>query len=174
MNKLTIAGHLGSDPETRHTTGGQKVTSFNVAVNVRRQAKDETIWYRITVWGDRFDKMIAYLKKGSGVIVTGDLYPSIWQDKSRGDQARLNLELTADSIQFSPFGRTGGDKEGQPAGAAQGARQGYSQGSSYASNPVASSNNAGGGFDNLDSYVEGFGATYGAGDHDDSKDNLPF
>lgn len=169
MNKLTIAGHLGSDPEVRHTTGGQKVTSFNVAVNVRRQGKDETIWYRITVWGDRFDKMITYLKKGSGVIVTGDLYPSIWQDKSRGDQARLNLELTADSIQFSPFGRSGGEREGQPAGATQGNRQGYSQGSSHATNPVASGN-----FDNLDSYVEGFGATYGAGDHDDSKDNLPF
>lgn len=168
MNKITIAGHLGADPEVRHTSGGQKVTSFNVAVNVKKSGKDETIWYRITIWGDRFDKMVTYLKKGSGVIVTGDLYPSIWTGKTPGDQGRLSLEVTADSIQFSPFGRT--DKEGQSSGASASAgRQGYSQGSSHAANPVAS-----GGFDNLDSYVDGFGATYGAGNVDNSKDDLPF
>lgn len=174
MNKLTIAGHLGSDPEVRHTTGGLKVTTFNVAVNIRKQGKDETIWYRVTIWGDRFDKMVQYLKKGSAVIVSGDLYPSIWQDKTRGDQApRLSLELTADSIQFSPFGRSATEKEGQTAGAAaQSGRQGYSQGSSFASNPVSGGNS--GSFDNLDSYVEGYGATYGAAEHDESKDNLPF
>lgn len=174
MNKLTIAGHLGSDPEVRHTTGGQKVTSFNVAVNIRRAGKDETLWYRVTVWGDRFDKMLQYLKKGSAVIASGDIYPSIWHDKTRGDQApRLNLELTADTLQFSPFGRPSNEKDGQPAGAAQQGRQGYSQGSTHAANPVAG-NSAGGGFDNLNSYVDGFGATYGAAEHDESKDNLPF
>ncbi len=170
MNKITIAGHLGAEPEVRHTSGGQKLTTFNVAVNVRKAGKDETIWYRITIWGDRFDKMITYLKKGSGVIISGDLYPSIWAGKNQGDQARLSLDITADSIQFSPFGRTG-DKEGQPAassGAA--ARSGFSQGSSHASNPVGN----GGGFENLDSYVDGFGATYGAANEDSSKDDLPF
>lgn len=169
MNKITIAGHLGGEPEVRHTSSGQKLTTFNVAVNVKKAGKDETIWYRITVWGDRFDKMIAYLKKGSGVIITGDLYPSMWA-KNPGDPQRLNLDITADSIQFSPFGRT--DKEGQTTGASSSSagRQGYSQGSSHAANPVA----AGGGFDNLDSYVEGFGATYGAGSVDNSKDEIPF
>lgn len=172
MNKLTIAGHLGSDPETRHTANGLKVTSFNVAVNVRRQNKDETIWYRVAVWGDRFDKMLQYLKKGSAVIVSGDLYPTIWHGKNQGDQPRLNLEISADSISFSPFGKPA-EREGQPVGAAQGqqTRQGFSQGSQYASNPVGGNSASS---DNLNSYVEGFGATYGAGSHDDSSDDLPF
>lgn len=174
MNKLTIAGHLGTDPEVRHTAGGLKVTTFSVAVNIRKQNKEETIWYRITIWGDRFDKMVQYLKKGSAVIVSGDLYPSIWNDKTKGDQPRLNLELTADSISFSPFGRPA-EKEGQfaGAGAAQGqsARQGFGQGSQYATNPVPGNSS---GSDGLNSYVEGFGATYGAGSHDNSSDDLPF
>lgn len=170
MNKVSIAGHLGSDPEVRHTPGGLKVTSFTVAVNVRKQGKDETLWYRVTLWGDRFDKMVQYLKKGSAVIVHGDLFATIWD---KGEKPRLNLEITADSVSFSPFGRPS-EKEGQFAGTAQGqsqARQGFSQGSQYASNPVASNSVESDGFNN---FVEGFGATYGAGSHDNSSDDLPF
>ena len=172
MNKVSIAGHLGSDPEVRHTPGGLKVTSFTVAVNIRKQGKDETLWYRVTLWGDRFDKMIQYLKKGSAVIAHGDLFASLWD---KGDKPRLNLEITADSISFSPFGRPS-EREGQFAGAGSAqsnsqSRQGFSQGSQYASNPVAGNNSESEGFDN---FVEGFGATYGAGSNDSSSDELPF
>lgn len=171
MNKITIGGHLGSDPEVRHTTNGQKVTSFNVAVNSRKQNKEETFWYRLTIFGDRFDKMLTYLKKGSGIIATGDLYPSIWKNENKPElPPKLNLEIIVDSIQFSPFGRSTGEREGQTSTGGYAPKQGYSQATPYAANPVAPSN----GFDNLDSYVEGFGATYGSGAQDDSKDDLPF
>lgn len=106
MNKLTIAGHLGADPEVRYTSGGQKVTGFRVAVNSRKGGQDTTIWYRVSVWGEntRFDKMMTYLKKGSGVIVTGDLAPpQIYTDKA--GQNQVSLEINADSLSFSPFGR---------------------------------------------------------------------
>lgn len=105
MNNLLIAGHLGKDPDVRFTASGQKVTSFSVAVNHRRGGKEETtIWIRVTVWGDRFDKLIAYLKKGSAVIVTGELQPpSSYLDKEGRQQ--FSLEMTAESIKFSPFGR---------------------------------------------------------------------
>ena len=66
MNQINIAGHLGADPEVRFTSSGQKVTTLRVATRVRRGAKDkdETIWWRVTVWGEQFDKMVPYLKKG--------------------------------------------------------------------------------------------------------------
>jgi len=103
MNIVTIAGRLGRDPETRFTQSGQKVTSFTVATNSRRGGKDETIWWRITIWGDRFDKMLTYLKKGSAVIVCGEMHISEYTD--REGNKRTSLEITADSIRFSPFGR---------------------------------------------------------------------
>ena len=67
MNQITIAGHLGADPEVRFTSSGQKVTTLRVAARVRRGAKDETIWWKVTVWGEQFDKMIPYFKKGSPI-----------------------------------------------------------------------------------------------------------
>lgn len=101
---VQIAGHLGRDPETRFTASGQKVTNLTVATNVRKAGKDETVWWRVTIWGERFDKMLPHFKKGSAVIVVGEMNkPEIWTDKEGRPQ--VNLELNAEIIRFSPFGK---------------------------------------------------------------------
>ena len=104
MNQITIAGHLGADPEVRFTSSGQKVTTLRVAARARRGAKDETIWWKVTVWGEQFDKMIPYFKKGSPIIVTGELNkPEIFTDREGRPQVSMNI--TAQNLMFSPFGR---------------------------------------------------------------------
>lgn len=106
MNQIIIAGHLGADPEVRFTSSGQKVTTLRVATRVRRggKDKDETIWWRVTVWGEQFDKMIPYFKKGSPIIVCGDLNkPEIFTD--REGRSHISMNITAQSLQFSPFGK---------------------------------------------------------------------
>jgi len=105
MNNLILAGHLGADPEVRFTSNGQKVTTLRVAAKVRRGKTDDTIWWRATVWGENFDKMISYLKKGSAVMVFGEMAkPEIFTDKEGKPQISMNM--TANNIMFSPFGRT--------------------------------------------------------------------
>lgn len=107
---VQIAGRLGKDPEKRFTTSGQQVTSFNMAVNQRKGKEEVTVWVRITIWGDKFDKMITYLKKGSGIIVLGRMMPpSSYVDKE--GKTQFSLEVTAEAIEFSPFGKT--DQDGQ-------------------------------------------------------------
>lgn len=124
MNFVTIAGRLGKDPETRFTANNQKVTTFSLATNLRRGGNEETIWWRVTVWGERFDKMMPYLKKGSAAIVVGEISkaPEIYNDQS-GQPRISSLEITAESIKFSPFGRDGDQQQGAGQGAAQGAQQ---------------------------------------------------
>lgn len=105
MNLIHIAGHLGNDPETRFTSGGQKVISFRLAARARKGGQDQTIWYRITIWGDRFDRLLPHLKKGSSVIVIGEMQkPEIYN--SRDGQPQVSIDVTAEVIRFSPFGRT--------------------------------------------------------------------
>lgn len=102
MNQTFIAGHLGADPEVRFTSSGQKVTTLRVGAKAR---KDETIWWRVTVWGEQFDKMIAYFKKGSSIIVFGELSkPEIFTDRDGKPQVSMNI--TATNLLFSPFGRS--------------------------------------------------------------------
>lgn len=110
MNFIQIMGYLGADAETRFTPNGQKVVTLRIATTTRKGGKEETIWYRVTIWGDRFDKMLPYLKKGSGLIVVGELNkPDIYTD--RDGKSQISLEVTAEFIRFSPFGK--GDKSGE-------------------------------------------------------------
>jgi single-strand DNA-binding protein len=133
MNQVFIAGHLAADPEVRFTSSGQKVTTFRVGARAR---KDETIWWRVTVWGEQFDKMIPYFKKGSSIMVFGELSkPEIFTDKE--GKTHVSMNVTASNIQFSPFGRgdssnsaqthSSSDSESVYAGAAAGAAVGQSK-----------------------------------------------
>ena len=110
MNHTMVAGHLGADPEVRFTKDGKKVTTLRVACNTRRSGQEETIWWRLTVWDDNFEKMITYLKKGSAIIAFGEMQkPQIYNDRNGSPQ--VSLDLTVHQLSFPPFGR--GQTEGQ-------------------------------------------------------------
>lgn len=114
---VQVAGRLGKDPETRFTPSGQKVTHFNIAVNQKKNKEDVTIWVRITIWGDRLDKILPHLKTGSAVIVIGRMNPpSSYVDKE--GRTQFSLEVTAEMIEFSPFGRPAEHAEGTVSSAA--------------------------------------------------------
>lgn len=118
MQQITIAGHLGKDPENRFTADGKKVITLVIATNSRKGGKDETTWWRCTIWGDRFDKMLPYLKKGSAVIITGEMHkPSIYTDKNGSPQ--VSMDLTVDTIRFSPFGKPAENNQERAAAPAQ-------------------------------------------------------
>lgn len=116
MNFIHIAGNLGADPEVRFTSSGKKVTTMKVATRSRRGKGNEdiTIWWRVTVWGESFDKMISFLKKGSSVMVYGDVHkPEIFTDKEGKPQ--VSLEITAVHLEFSPFGKSSSQSGGGEA-----------------------------------------------------------
>jgi single-strand DNA-binding protein len=118
VNFVNIAGHLGADPEVRFTSTGKKVTTLRVATRSRKGGADVTIWWRVTIWGEQFDKMIPHLKKGSPIVAFGEMQkPEIFND--REGKPQISLEIWASNIQFSPFGKP--DREPGSAGAAAGA-----------------------------------------------------
>lgn len=130
MNHIMIAGHLGADPEVRFTSGGQKVTTLRIACNSRKAGKEETIWWKVTAWGEQFDKMMTYFKKGSSIMVTGELAkPEIFNDKE--GRAQVSMNITANQLMFNPFGR--GEQKGEDGATA--ARSGQKQDSAASNSP---------------------------------------
>ena len=118
MNKITIAGHLGADPETRFTSTGKKVTTLRVATRTRKGNQDDTIWWRVTIWDEQFDKMLVHFKKGSAIIIYGEVMkPEIFHDKEGKPQ--ISMDIRAIDVQFSPFGkpdqRSGSSEHAAPA-----------------------------------------------------------
>lgn len=111
MIVVQIAGRLGKDAESRFTPSGQKVTTLTMATNVRKAGKEETVWWRVTIWGERYDKMIPYFKKGSALVVIGEMSkPEIWTDKEGRPQ--VSLDMTAEIVRFNPFGGSGSQESG--------------------------------------------------------------
>lgn len=156
MNLIEIIGYVGNDPEERMTPSGKKVISFRMADNIRSGDKEETIWWRISIWGDQFDRMMPYIKKGSALIVHGEIRrkPETYQD--REGQVQVSMELTATQIRFLPSSQKSNDRgSSQP----QSASYGSDERSSYAHSMPSS---APGGF------------RPGQASDEFSDDNLPF
>jgi len=131
MMFVQIAGFLGADPETRMSPTGQKITTFRIACNTRKQGKERTVWWRVTIFGDRFDKMLTYLKKGTFVFVFGTMNPpDIYQDREGNSQ--VSLEIIAEYLSFMPSQRSNtqqqqGEQQGSDTEHSSAAAPGYTQ-----------------------------------------------
>ncbi len=82
FHKIIVIGHLGRDPELRYTATGSPVANFSVAANRRYTAQDgqrveETIWFRVTAWGNLAEIVHQFLRKGMAVYVEGRLVPDL-------------------------------------------------------------------------------------------------
>ena len=74
--RLVLVGNLGRDPEMRYTPNGTAVTSLSVATSRKYttadgQQKEETVWFRVSVWGKQAEPCNQYLSKGRKVLVEG-------------------------------------------------------------------------------------------------------
>jgi single-strand DNA-binding protein len=123
--KVMIIGNLGSDPEMRYTPSNRAVTQFNVAVNQSTKNQqtgewiEETDWFRVSVWGDRAERMAESLRKGNKVFVEGRFKTREFE--GRDGQKRTSLEITADSIvNLEKRVRDDEGSFGGPSGGAQG------------------------------------------------------
>lgn len=109
--KIIIVGNLGNDPEMRYMPDGTAVTNFSVATNRRwtdgasGEPREETTWFRVSVWRKQAETANQYLSRGSKVLVEGRLRPDpntgaprlfTRQDGTVG----ASFEITADVIRF--------------------------------------------------------------------------
>ncbi len=119
--RLVLVGNLGKDPEMRYTPQGTAVTTFPVASTRRYntadgQQKEETVWFRVSVWGKQAETVNQYLNKGRQVLVEGSLVPDdnggprIWTGQD--GKPRASFEVRAQTVRFL------GKREGAPAAAA--------------------------------------------------------
>ena len=104
VNRATILGNLGKDPETRYLPDGKEVCNFSVATTTywtdkgSGQKKEETEWHRITCYGRTAEIAGQYLEKGKPVYVEGRIRTRKWEDKD--GVTRYSTEIIADSIQL--------------------------------------------------------------------------
>ncbi|MBF0391353.1 MAG: single-stranded DNA-binding protein [Alphaproteobacteria bacterium] len=87
FQQVIIMGYLGNDPEIRSTGNGSKVANFSVATSEKYKDKpsgemrEMTEWHRVAIWNEHLVKVVEdYVKKGSPVMITGQLKTRKWTD----------------------------------------------------------------------------------------------
>jgi single-strand DNA-binding protein len=89
VNKVTLVGNLGKDPEIRNAQSGMKIVNLAVATSdswtdkASGERKEQTEWHRVVIMNDRLAEVAEkYLRKGSKVYLEGKLQTRKWTDQS--------------------------------------------------------------------------------------------
>ena len=87
LNKVTLIGNLGQDPEVRSTQNGGEIATFSIATTESwkdkntGERKDSTEWHRIVIYSQGLVGIAKnYLKKGSKIYIEGSLQTRKWTD----------------------------------------------------------------------------------------------
>lgn len=165
LNKVTLIGNLGNDPEVRSTTGGNRVATFSLATSrtwndASGSKQEKTEWHRCVVWNTKTSQLAdiveRYVKKGDKLYVEGRIEYRQWQDKD--NQTRYSTEINVrELIMLSSRAGAGGDFEG-------GSGSGYGGSAPRSKQPAATGGGKGAGND-----FEDF-----PGALNDEDDDLPF
>ncbi|MDA9170791.1 single-stranded DNA-binding protein [Alphaproteobacteria bacterium] len=93
VNKVTLVGNLGRDPEIRAMQNGDKIVQLSLATSDRWKDKtsgeqrEKTEWHRVVIFNDALGRIAEqYLKKGSTVYIEGQLQTRKWTDQQSGQE----------------------------------------------------------------------------------------
>ena len=99
MNRVTLLGHAGRDPEIRTIKSGEKTATFSLATTDKWRRKDggtgeATEWHRIVVFGAAVDAAAKLVRKGAALLIEGRITTHEYQDK-KGDNRRVTEIVVA-------------------------------------------------------------------------------
>lgn len=99
LNKVSLIGNLGADPEVRYLPSGEAVANIRLATSEtykdkEGKKKEATEWHRVTFFGRLAEVVQQYLKKGSQVYVEGKIVTRKWTDKEGREQYTTEIKAS--------------------------------------------------------------------------------
>jgi single-strand DNA-binding protein len=100
LNKVTLIGNVGKDPEVRSTQDGREVASFTLATSdswkdkTTGEKKEKTEWHRIVIFSQPLVTLARnYVKKGSKLYIEGALHTRKWTDQSGVERTSTEIVI---------------------------------------------------------------------------------
>ena len=100
VNKVILIGHLGADPEIRHTQDNRAIANLRLATSESWKDKntgekrEKTEWHTVVIFNEGLAKVAEqYTRKGSKIYVEGALQTRKWQDKEGNDRYSTEVVL---------------------------------------------------------------------------------
>lgn len=88
VNRVTILGNLGNDPEVKQTNSGSAIANLTVATSeswndkATGEKREAVEWHRVVLFGKLAEVAGEYLRKGSQVYIEGQLRTRKWTDNA--------------------------------------------------------------------------------------------
>ena len=118
LNKVSLLGSLGADPEVKSFQNGGRVCNFRIATSERwkdkstGEQKEATEWHSVSIFSDGLVGVAErFLTKGSKVYVEGQLKTRKWQDTNGNDRYTTEIVLNGPRASLILLGSKG---EGKP------------------------------------------------------------
>jgi single-strand DNA-binding protein len=163
LNKVSLIGNLGRDPEVRSFQNGGKVCNLRVATSESwkdrntGERREKTEWHSVVIFSEGLVRIVEqYLKKGSKIYLEGKLQTRKWQDQSGNDRYSTEVVLQGFDAKLVMLDTRQGGGSGDQGGG------GYGGGSDQGS---GGGSGQGGG---------GYGGGSGQGGGGDMDDEIPF
>lgn len=100
LNRVTLIGNLGKDPEIRSTQDGREIANLTLATSESwkdknsGERKEKTEWHRVVIFNEGLVSVVkTYLKKGSKVYLEGALQTRKWTDKDGNEKYSTEVVL---------------------------------------------------------------------------------
>jgi single-strand DNA-binding protein len=102
VNKVTLLGNVGKDPEIRSTPSGVMVANLTLATSDRQKDaqgnwQDKTEWHNLKAFNRTAEIVRDYVKKGSKLYIEGKITTNSWDDKESG-QKRYKTEILVNEL----------------------------------------------------------------------------
>ena len=100
LNKVTLIGNLGKDPEIRTTNDKKEIANFTLATSdtwkdrATGEKKEKTEWHRVVGFSEGLVQVIKnYVKKGTKLYIEGSLQTRKWADQSGQEKYTTEVVL---------------------------------------------------------------------------------
>jgi len=101
INRATLLGNLGRDPELKYTTSGKAVCTLRIATTETYKddgdRKQNTEWHNVVCWDKKAEFAGERLKKGDVVYIEGKIKTRSWTDKETNKKA-YTTEIVCDVL----------------------------------------------------------------------------
>lgn len=94
----TVNGNVGGDAELRYGKSGKPILGFSVATKTGYGESEKTEWVRVSLFGDKGEKLAPHITKGKSLMVVGTLRTREYEGKNG---KAISLDLDASSIEFT-------------------------------------------------------------------------
>ena len=116
LNKVTLIGNAGGDPDVRTAASGNRVGKLSLATSRSfpdrsGQQQERTEWHRLTFFGRLVDVVEQWVKKGDRLYVEGRIEYSQTQDDRGGTRYWTDIIVN----EMIMLGSTGGGRADQPS-----------------------------------------------------------